>query len=293
MPADDVMQFSDCLTKYEMDDLKGWFLDYISAFQSSDEYDRQNYLLKKRHSFRVARMMRTIGEEAGMTEEGLRLAEIIGLFHDVGRFEQYARYRTFADAMSENHAALGIRILSENHILNNLDRPVRNLILKAVAYHNRLCTPAREQGLSLFLCRLVRDADKLDIYRIVADYYLNKDAPRIAAIELDLPDDAGCSPEIIRCLEEGRLIRGDQLKSLNDFKLLQMGWVFDIHFLPALQIVRDKGYLKAIRQALPDSHDVDGIYSHIMAYLTERLANGRRTIHSAPYRSSREAPCFL
>jgi HD superfamily phosphohydrolase YqeK len=288
-----MIQLKDCLTKDQLDDLKGWFLYYISAFRSSDEYDQRNYLLKKRHSFRVARLMRIIGQEMDMTEEGLRLAEIIGLFHDLGRFDQYARYRTFADTRSVNHAALGIRILEENRVLTGLDRPVRNTIIKAVAYHNRLRIPPGEQGLYLFFCRLVRDADKLDIYRIVADYYQNEDAQRSAAIELDLSDTAGCSRDIIRCLEEGRLIRGNQLKSLNDFKLLQMGWVFDIHFLPALQIVQDKEYLKAIRQALPDSREVDSIYSQIMVYITERMAHGQQTTHSAPYGSTKEAPCFL
>ena len=49
------------------------------------------------------------------------LAEIMALFHDIGRFEQYKQYRTFSDYRSEDHAALGVKVIKANRILNGFE----------------------------------------------------------------------------------------------------------------------------------------------------------------------------
>jgi len=277
------------LTADDMAGIKGWFLNYTSSFHSDAEHDQQSYVLKKRHSFRVVRAIRAIGESLGLNPNDLRVAEAMALMHDVGRFEQYARYRTFADAQSVDHADLGVQVLHECRVLDSLGQPTRDLILRAVAYHNRIRIPADETEECLFFSRLLRDADKIDIFRIATRYYLDRDSKRNAAIELDLPDSAEISGEIIQCLEEGRLIRSGLLKSLNDFKLLQMGWVYDMNFLPALQLIREKGYIEAIRLALPASGDIDRAYARVAAYLHERLNGRQEPLHRDPHGSAQEA----
>jgi hypothetical protein len=277
------------LTEDDMAALKGWFLNYMASFHSGVEHDQQSYVLKKRHSFRVVRAIRTIGESLGLNPNDLRVAEAMAIMHDVGRFEQYARYRTFVDAKSVNHADLGVQVLRESGILDSLEQPTRDLILKAIAYHNRLSIPAEEKGEGLFFSRLLRDADKIDIFHIATRYYLDRDSKRNVAIELDLPDSDEISGEIIQCLEEGRLVRSGLLKSLNDFKLLQMGWVYDMNFLPALQLIREKGYIEAIRLALPASVDIDRAYARVTAYLHERLDYRRKPDNRGSRGSAKEA----
>ena len=73
-----------------------------------------------------------------MNGKDLRLAEAIALFHDVGRFEQYARYHTFVDRRSADHAWLGVEILRKE---GELDGSTRDLILRTVSYHNRMDLP--------------------------------------------------------------------------------------------------------------------------------------------------------
>ncbi len=277
------------LTEDDIAGFKDWFLNYTASFHSGAEHDEQSYVLKKRHSFKVARAIRIVGESLGLNPNDLRVAEAMALLHDVGRFEQYARYRTFADAKSVDHADLGVQVLRECRILDTLGQQTRDIILKAISYHNRLSIPADETEECLFFSRLLRDADKIDIFRVATCYYLDKDSERNAAIELDLPDSDEISGEIIRCLEEGRLVRSGLLKSLNDFKLLQMGWVYDMNFLPALQLIREKGYIEAIRLALPASDDVDRAYARVAAYLHERLNGGQKLVNREPCGSAKEA----
>ena len=64
------------------------------------------------------------------------LAEAIALLHDIGRFMQYRKYRTFFDRISENHARLGIRELVRTLALSCLESQDRRILTRAVSFHN-------------------------------------------------------------------------------------------------------------------------------------------------------------
>ncbi len=61
------------------------------------------------------------------------------------------------------------------------------------------------------------------------------------------------------------------IKNLNDFKLLQIGWVFDINFLPALKQVKDRGYIDAICRSLPPSDRVTRIEKAVADWFDRKL----------------------
>lgn len=122
----------------------------------------------------------------------------------------------------------------------------------------------------MYFSRLLRDADKLDIFNVVTSYYGAGPGEKSNAIELDLPDSPVISDDILASLQNGKMIRMQQLKSLNDFKLLQMAWIYDINFQPAFQVIQERSYLKKIRDALPASARIDQIYDHLLSYLQQR-----------------------
>ncbi len=256
-------------------DLKDWFAGYVQSFKTGDDDLRQNIALKEEHTGLVCREILDIGEKLGLRDEDLRLAEVIALFHDLGRFEQYATFRTFVDRQSVNHAEHGVKILRESEILNNLDESVRKLILCAILYHNRVTLPQKETKECLFFTRLLRDADKLDIWRVVTDYYRQKNGngKRNGAIELGLPDTPGISDDVYRNLMEGEIVDFTHLKNLNDFKLLQVGWIYDINFAPTFRSIQKRGYLKMIRGVLPASEETEKIFSLVQSYLDEQVSN--------------------
>ncbi len=247
--------------------LKKWFFDYVKAFQSEDPEYKKNIDLKRDHTRRVCEGILEIGESLRLSDDDLRLAYVIALFHDVGRFYQYDRYRTFSDLRSEDHALLGARILKETGVLIDLEPQERDLVLKAVTYHNRATLPDAESQKCLFMTKLLRDADKLDIWKVVTDYYREEKKSRNGAIELDLPDRPEISRAVYEDLMAQRIVKMGNLRTLNDFKLLQMGWVFDINFPRTFQLVRERGFLRVIRDSLPKSEQVLEIYSKIESYL--------------------------
>ncbi len=247
------------ITKDHLKKFEKWFGGYLRPFEAGDEEIRRNTRLKKEHTRRVRGEIADLGRELGLPEEDLLLADTLALFHDLGRFEQYSRYRTFVDRDSEDHAALGVKILEEHRVLAGLEGKTRELILKAVFYHNRASLPEEESPEVLFFTRLLRDADKLDIWKVVTDYYQRSDPARDRAIEIGLPDTPGFSPEVGEALVRKEIVRSDRLRNLNDFKLLQVGWVYGLNFPPTFERVRRRGYLEIIRRYLPRTKEIDRV----------------------------------
>jgi hypothetical protein len=258
------------LSREELARLRGWFERYVRSFYTGDPAARQVLTLKERHSLRVCREILEIGSKFALGKDHLMVAEAMALLHDIGRFEQYTRHHTFSDGKSEDHASLGISILRREHALSALAENTRDLILKAVSYHNRLTIPEDEDPDCIFFCRLLRDADKLDIFALFAAYYQGSSDERNAAVELDLPDTPHISEDVLADLEQGNMVRMRQLKQLNDFKLLQLAWVYDVNFQPTFQMIYERGYLESIRAALPASERIDRIYSRLISYLETR-----------------------
>lgn len=248
--------------------LRAWFADYVRRFDSEDPMVQQNMDLKAEHTRRVCKAILDIGQSLDLSDEDLCLAEASAWLHDIGRFEQYSRYRTFADYKSENHAELGVKVIGANHVLDRLDSASTRIVLRAIRYHNRAALPVGEQERSLFFLRLLRDADKIDIWRVVTEYYRDAEHPRNPTIELDLPDIDRVSARVYDTLMNKKLVRMADLNTLHDFKLLQIGWIYDVNFPRTFQMVREKGYLETIRSTLPqESTRIREVYDRALAHL--------------------------
>lgn len=258
------------ITKKDVNDLKEWFDNYVYTFKTGDKNQRENIALKEEHTRRVRKEILDIGKELELDEHALCLAETIALFHDIGRFEQYARYQTFVDSRSVDHALLGVKILEDNTVLRSLDKPVQDLILRTIRYHNRATLPREETETCLFFAKLLRDADKLDIWRVVTDHYHQEKDKRNDAIEYGLPDTPVISEEVYYDLMNKKIVDITHVRNLNDFKLLQIGWVFDINFSSTLQRVKTRHYLDMIRDVLPKTKKIKDIFAVAQSFLNGR-----------------------
>jgi putative nucleotidyltransferase with HDIG domain len=260
------------INDYTVSGFRNWFISYVKSFHSPDPAIQHGFSIKKKHSLQVCKEILNLGSLLGLHLEELCIAETAALFHDIGRFEQYKIYGTFADSTSENHAELSIKILRENRVLDKLERIPRDLIIKSILYHNRIQLPEAEDGTVIFFSRLLRDADKLDIFRVVIENYQRSDSERIAAIGLDLPDTPEISDAVLDSLLAGHQINSRDLRTMNDAKLLLMGWVYDINFKQTFQIIRDRGYLEIIKNTLPVSQRINDAYIKITSVLERKIA---------------------
>ena len=253
---------------------KKWFADYVATFTSEDPEVQTNIDLKREHTLRVCRASREIGLDLNLSPNNLRLAEIAALFHDIGRFEQFTRHRTFSDKRSFNHAAFGVGLLIKSDVLSRLGIFEQELIIKSISSHNMLELPDEDDETIRLHQRLLRDADKLDIWWVVSDYYRERAAGKInPGLELNQPDTPGISPAVFERIMNGETVLFADLQNLNDFKLLQIGWVFDVNFAPTLRRLKERGYLDMIRSHLPDDENVNELFDCVNNYIEQRLNN--------------------
>ena len=163
--------------------------------------------------------------------------------------------------------------LKLKHIVLNIKTIIciSEIILNAINFHNRFSVPVDLNNSCLEYSKMLRDADKLDIWRIVADYYTKKTNESNSGIELDLPDTPGVSESVCRDLHKQSIVRISSLRNLNDFKLLQLGWVYDLNFSWSHRILLEKGYLESIYSTLPMIPEVNEIYENIMLYLNDKI----------------------
>ena len=251
--------------------LKSWFQAYTAPFLTGEIDNDRNIRLKQAHTHRVCRESLLLADGLGLVEARDRyLAEVTALLHDVGRFEQYRRFQTFVDGPDSDHAIIGHAVLEEEGCLGCLPPEDQALIKRVVLYHNRATLPEDETEACLFFTRLLRDADKLDIWRVVTSYYAEAEKSRNKTLELGLPDTPGISDAVYHSLMNQRLVLKKDLQNLNDFKLLQVGWVFDLNFAPSLARLAEKGYLELIRGALPIEKRMDAVFKCVEEYMAER-----------------------
>ena len=170
----------------KLDNFKRWFDEYVACFYGDDAYVNANIKMKECHTRRTCQEMRYLAEQLGLDENKTRIAETIALFHDVGRFEQFARYRTYNDTISINHCLRGVEVLRREKVLAPLDPAERQIIERAVEYHGMRQIPADVDGQCLLFSKLIRDADKLDIFCIVTGYYKQPGkAPEKSNLEIE------------------------------------------------------------------------------------------------------------
>jgi putative nucleotidyltransferase with HDIG domain len=257
-------------------DPEGWFSDYVRGFYTGIAEDDRNIELKEVHTRCVRENMERLCAAMDLDAENRGLADHIALFHDIGRFEQYRKYRTFSDRKSVNHALLGIRVLARYKVLAGLPDQVRRIVLRAIAFHNAAELPHSSTGIERTLMQLIRDADKLDIWRVVTSYYHREDRSPNKTVELDLPDRAEWNPKILEALMAHRFARLADMRTLNDFKLLQIGWVYDLNFGESFRILKERRYIEAIAETLPDASEIRDAVQEALRYIATRL-----TLHPA------------
>jgi putative nucleotidyltransferase with HDIG domain len=256
----------------QLEELKGWFDDYVAGFYGDDEFINANIKLKDEHTKRTCKETLELAAELGLTDNQRRIADAIALLHDVGRFEQFVKYRTYNDPRSVNHSLLGVEVLRQKKVLEKVDRHERELIEKAIEYHGLRELPGGLEGECLLFSQLIRDADKLDVFYVVTEYYKEyRDNPEEFKLELELPDGPEYSAEVVEEILCGRRIDYGKLRTLNDMKLCQLGWVYDVNFTTTLKRIKQHRFLEKIFDFLPDTEDINKVREKIFEYVDLRI----------------------
>ncbi|SDB12939.1 HDIG domain-containing protein [Desulfonatronum thiosulfatophilum] len=240
-----------------------------------EQLERANMALKLDHCLRVFQEAESIAMEEKLEPDAVRVTLWAALFHDVGRFPQYLAYKTFDDRKSVDHGRLGVRVLKKHGFLEGLSAQTQKAVRTAIILHNKRFLSASLPEWAAVPARVVRDADKLDIYKILLQH-LRPDAANNPVVTMDLRDEPEVyNEELVRQILDGELGDYSRMQTLNDFRLLLCSWVYDLNFSATKKAVIQRGYLDELLSGLPDTPRIRQVRKTVLArvreYATEPL----------------------
>lgn len=250
-------------------EMHSWMDAYMKSFHTDDEEVMQGIRIKELHTGYVTSIAVQLAKHLQLSEHDAQLAEIMGLFHDVGRFRQYSLYKTFNDAESEDHADLGLKVLSELDFMKKLAPGDEALVRFAIGRHNKKEIGPAPSEKALLFAKLLRDADKLDIYRVLSPFLGPEGADKAPKF---IASDASqlVSPDFIEAFKEGRQADYRKLRTHGDRKLVRLLWVYDINFSWTLREIVKRGYIDRIIHYLPDQPGMAEGIARLRAYVEKR-----------------------
>jgi hypothetical protein len=262
----------------DLDAFTGWFHGYAETFYTGHIIDDEPIRIKQEHTERVCEEIRSLSNALKLSSRKRLIAETSALFHDVGRFKQYADYKTFKDASSENHAALGLRELERYGILSRCEESEKSIICGAIGYHNCRSLPQEGDETVLFFAKLLRDADKLDIWRVLLDYYEGRLSRENQTLIWDLPDRPVYSQGILKAFDKAQMADIRYMETLCDYKLVQISWVFDLNFPASFFEVQKRRYIERIAATLPATEQSMKAVERVKSYVSKRLDEAGRFV---------------
>jgi len=253
-------------------ELKKRFDEYLRMFDSENPLDSNAIKLKVIHSIRVANQILHLGKILGLDPEKLEIARIAGLFHDIGRFRQYAVYRTFKDSKSENHAILGLSEIDRFDLFSGMPYEKAHRIRIAIENHNKIRLPEINDPDTRFLSLLLRDADKLDIWRVMIAHVKKNSAGCHDPVTQNLPPGDTVSTKLLEYLDSEIPIPLSEVDNLNDYKLFLLSWIFDLNFRPGFEAAVRRRIICQLSDTLPFSDALKKSVDRLEKMLLEKIA---------------------
>lgn len=210
------------------------FLKYTSNYEESIRVN-----LKKNHILRVADNAKKIAISLNLTKEEIELSYLIGICHDIGRFEQVRLYDTFSDKDTNmDHAAYSNKVLFEDGLIRkftDIDK-YDSIIKKAVYNHNKLKLEQDLDKTEELQCKIIRDADKLDVL-----YLLNIEDKDAIYWYKDFNIEK-ISQKLIDEFMEEKLINYKDIHNNADQIIAFYNYIYDFYFTESYKIIKEKEY---------------------------------------------------
>lgn len=255
--------------------LKECRLEFEEYFQSLiiDSPENQNKVEDIRtHSLRVAGNSLLIAKALSQTDEDRRIAEVNALFHDLGRASLIVQGTESPTNIQREHAALSAKMIQQMDFYPKLAADVQLIILKSIEGHNKLKLPKLDNEQQTLFARLLRDADKLDIYE--SSYRFFKEKLGIQPImTFDLVNTSAVSEKIIKSIQAGKTAAVEDMKTINDYKLLLLSMAFDLNFKYTFRILSEKQYIQKIYETLPKRDQIIDIYRGIKLFVENKFVS--------------------
>ena len=260
-----------------LNEMHNWMTNYMKSFYTDDEEVQRGILIKENHTGYVTSNCVELAKHLKLNQHDVELAEIIGLFHDVGRFRQYSIYKTFNDADSEDHADLGIKVINELDFFKKLSRTDFELVNFSIAQHNKKEIASCDDDRKILFAKIIRDADKLDIYRVLEPYFDQKNADKMPNF-IKGKFIAEITDNFVEHFAKGEQADYREIKTNGDRKIVRLMWVYDVNFAWTMKKISERGYIDKIIENLPrdekNSSRIDEGIFKLKKFVSDKIQRG-------------------
>ena len=235
-------------------------VEEFEKYVNNYDLTKEKIILKKNHSIRVMNLCIKYAKKLGFNDEDVSLAKVIGLLHDIGRFEQLKEFNSFDDS-NIDYADLGVKILFEEGLIKNFwsNKEDYELIKFAIKNHNKMKIEETTNERYLKFAKLIRDIDKMDIIYLLG--YLS---------ELDTkPSNDLINPKIINSIKNHELSNYKDIKNINDSIALKFAYTYDIKYDECLEEFKQNLYY--FYKQINFDERFKEIFETVNKYIDERI----------------------
>lgn len=235
-----------------------YFDKYVSTYDMNDPDINYKYY----HSYRVMETINLLATKLNLSTKDIHLAKVIGLLHDIGRFEQDKLYDSFKDGKMD-HGNYGVEVLKQTKILDqsNIEKEDYEVVYKAIRNHNKFKIEDSLNERELFFSKLIRDADKLDILYALGN---NKIKPILRQDEEEI------SEKLKTSFFNNQAGSTKDVKSKNDALIITFSYIYDINFKETYELIKQNKYYEKIYQRINKKDIFKPYIEHTNNYIKER-----------------------
>ena len=266
------------------------FAEYVRNYDPSDEKIK----LKIDHTYRVAGLCQRIAESLGLSEPDVDIAWLLGLLHDIGRFEQIRRFGTFNDVQSVDHAEFGADLLFKEGLIRKFaegyyeecelarsgneeaEQIIKNnehhnkdtgLLELAIRQHNKYRVKEDLTERQRMFCDILRDADKVDIFKVNADIPMEI----IYDVTTEELKSGVISKEVLESFYKRETVLKSVRKSAVDHIVGHISLLFELVYKESYRQAKEQGYVYKLLDFKSDVPEVNAEFYNMRKYVDEFL----------------------
>ena len=266
------------------------FAEYVRNYDPSDEKIK----LKIDHTYRVAGLCQRIAESLGLSEPDVDIAWLLGMLHDIGRFEQIRRFGTFNDAQSVDHAEFGADLLFKEGLIRKFaegyyeecelaepenqedEQIIKNnehhnkdtgLLEMAIRQHNKYRVKEDLTERQRMFCDILRDADKVDIFKVKADIPMEI----IYDVITEELKNGIITKEVLESFYKKETVLKSVRRSAVDHIVGHISLLFELVYKESYRQAKEQGYVYKLLDFKSDVPEVNAEFDDMRKYVDEFL----------------------
>jgi len=266
------------------------FAEYVRNYDPSDEKIK----LKIDHTYRVAGLCQRIAESLGLSEPDVDIAWLLGMLHDIGRFEQIRRFGTFNDVQSVDHAEFGADLLFKEGLIRKFaegyyeecelarsgneeaEQIIKNnehhnkdtgLLEMAIRQHNKYRVKEDLTERQRMFCDILRDADKVDIFKVNADIPMEI----IYDVTTEELKNGIITKEVLESFYKKETVLKSVRRSAVDHIVGHISLLFKLVYKESYRQAKEQGYVYKLLDFKSDVPEVNAEFDNMRKYVDEFL----------------------